>query len=283
MTDARRDVEAFVRTVEALEFYLDDLVFIGGWAHYLYSLRPEAIPLAFTPLTTKDADVALPLNLAARTQSISHRLIAAGFEERLSGDHQPPVSEYRLGKEDDGFYVEFLAPLVGGAVKRGGRADDTATVAGVTVQKLRHLDILLEAPWQATVSRELGFPIASPRRILVPNPAAYLVQKVLVLEKRRPGKHAKDVLYLHDTLAVFADSFPSLRAEWQALRARLHPAHIRSFEALAVRLISRMSDLIRDAARIANDRPSAPSAEMMLAGLRVGFAGVFGVSPAELA
>lgn len=39
---ARRDLTAFVLAVEALEPYLKDLVFVGGWAHYLYTLREVA-------------------------------------------------------------------------------------------------------------------------------------------------------------------------------------------------------------------------------------------------
>jgi hypothetical protein len=44
MSDDRRDLESFGRAVEALEPYLEDLVFVGGWAHFLYTLRPEASP-----------------------------------------------------------------------------------------------------------------------------------------------------------------------------------------------------------------------------------------------
>ena len=105
MTDARRDLEAFARAVEALGPYLDDLVFVGGWAHYLYTLMPEAAPLGFTPLTTDDADIAAPLRLRVRGKTIPELLIASGFEQRLSGDHTPPVSEYTLGDEESGFYL----------------------------------------------------------------------------------------------------------------------------------------------------------------------------------
>ena len=42
MMDDRRDLTSFARSVEALEPYLGHLVFVGGWAHFLYTLRPEA-------------------------------------------------------------------------------------------------------------------------------------------------------------------------------------------------------------------------------------------------
>jgi hypothetical protein len=36
MTDDRRDLASFARAVEALAPYLEDLVFVGGWAHTLW-------------------------------------------------------------------------------------------------------------------------------------------------------------------------------------------------------------------------------------------------------
>ena len=113
MTDDRRDFESFARAVEALGPYLSDLVFVGGWAHYLFTLRPEAGPLTFEPLRTEDADVATPAKLARGRQTIAECLTKAGFREHLSGDHSPPISEYVLDDEATGFYLEFLAPLVG--------------------------------------------------------------------------------------------------------------------------------------------------------------------------
>ena len=282
MKDGRRDVDAFARTVEALGPYLSDLVFIGGWAHFLFTLRPEATTLPFTPLTTRDADVAAPLRLARREPTIAQLLIGAGFEQKLSGDHDPPVSEYALGDDTDGFYVEFLAPLLGGEVKRGGREDFTTSVGGVTAQTLRHLEILLMAPWIVTLDRESGFPVSRPVAIQIPNPAAYMVQKVMALRKRTPGKQSKDLLYLHDTLAVFTDALPQVRAEWDRLRPQMASAHVRTFERMAQGLVSQMSDMVRDAARIAAHRPNPPSPEILHAGLRRGFAGAFGASAASV-
>ena len=149
----------------------------------------------------------------------------------------------------------------------------------MSAQKLRHLEVLLLSPWQLTISPEQGFPLGRATAIQIPNPASYLVQKVLVLRSRAPGKQAKDVLYLHDTYAIFADAFPLLGEAWDALKPQFHPAHVRTFEERAAGIISAMSDLIRDAARIAAGRPRALSPEELLAGLRRGFAEVFKVRP----
>lgn len=270
-----RDLESFSRAVEALEPYLGDLVFVGGWAHYLYTLRPEASPLAFEPLRTEDADIAAPPKLPKGTRSIAECLTQAEFHERLSSEHTPPISEYVLGDEETGFYLEFLAPLIGGEVKRGGRRDVTTMVGGVSAQTLRYLDILFSSPWQATLSRTQGFSVARSRTISIPNPAAYIVQKMLVLPKRRPDKQAKDLLYVHDTFAIFADALPSLKSAWGSLRNTMHAAHVRAFEKRVLSDISQVTDLVRRSANVASERPAPPSPEILLAGLRRGFAAAF--------
>jgi hypothetical protein len=278
----RRDFVAFARAVEALEPYLKDLVFVGGWAHYLYTLRPEAGPVPFEPLRTEDADVAAPARLAQGKESIAERLTKAGFREHLSSDHTPAISEYVLGDEAGGFYLEFLAPLVGGEVKRGGRRDVTTIVGGVTAQTLRYLDILLTEPWQVTLTRDAGFPVTRPRVISIPNPAAYVVQKMLVLPKRRPEKQAKDLLYVHDTFALLADSLAAVRVAWESLRKKMVARHVRTFEKAVRSDIAEVSDLVRRAARIAADRPAPPTPEVLLLGLRRGFGAAFDLAPAPV-
>ena len=110
-----------------------------------------------------------------------------------------------------------------------------------------------------TLAPEMGFPVPSPTVIRIPNPASYVVQKVLVLRKRHPRSQPKDVLYLHDTFAAFADAMPRIREAWGALRREMSPAHVRSFQSRARNLISGTSDLLRSAVRIAADRPRRPT------------------------
>lgn len=157
----------------------------------------------------------------------------------------------------------------------------TTSVGGVTAQKLRHLEILLAAPWQVSISREAGFPVSRPMAIRIPNPAAYVVQKVLALRKRKPDKLPKDVLYLHDTFAIFSDSLPQVKVCWDALRQGMHPNHVRSFERLSRDLITAVTDLTRSAALIAAGRPRPPTPEILLAGMRSGFAAALDVRAGE--
>jgi Nucleotidyltransferase len=122
------DIEYFARLIEALDPWLDQVVIIGGWAHRLYRLHPLAQPLDYEPLGTLDTDVAVPLNLPATGEQLHTRLLEKEFREELMGDTQPPAANYRVQTGDSGVYAEFLTPLEGSEIKRGGRRDITARV-----------------------------------------------------------------------------------------------------------------------------------------------------------
>ena len=215
------DAEYFARLVEALDPWLDQVVIIGGWAHRLYRLHPLAQPLDYEPLGTFDTDIAVPLDLPTTGEQIRARLLERDFREELMGDMQPPAAHYRVESGDNSFYAEFLTPLEGSAVKRGGRRDVTARVSGVSVQKLRHLELLLQNPWDVMIAPATGYPTPGVRRILVPNAAAFLVQKILIHEKRDRDRRAKDILYIHDTIETFGGNLAAIREQWQTnVRAR---------------------------------------------------------------
>jgi Nucleotidyltransferase len=125
----------FVRLVQALNPWLNQIVIIGGWAHRLYRLHPLSQRLEFSLLTTLGADVAIPEKLPVFGQDLHERLKESGFEDVFLGEHRPPVTHYRLGENAAGFYAEFLTPLIGGTENRG-KPMATISVAGVTCQKL---------------------------------------------------------------------------------------------------------------------------------------------------
>lgn len=208
------DLEPFSRLVDALRPWLGQIVFVGGWAHRLYRERPEAASVTYDPLRTDDADLALDAKTLRTTQSIRTRLIERGFSETMSGDDQPPVTRYELGGKEAGFYAEFLTPLVGGDRRRDGSRDVTERVAGVVAQRLRYLDVLLVAPWVVRATTEAGFTLSEGATLQIPNPVSYLVQKVLIHDRRKPQERAKDVLYVHDTIELFAGALPDLRRLW---------------------------------------------------------------------
>ena len=208
------DLEALAKLAQALSPWHAHLVFIGGWAHRIHRFSPMANQLAYQPLYTRDTDLAFA-NRAPIEGDIKAALIAAGFKEQLSGEHNPAVAHYTLGDEDGGFYAEFLTPLIGSGVKRSGAADATMLMAGISAQKIRHLDILLVAPWVITLDPKNGIPLPSSMDIQVANPLSFMVQKFLIQKDRSPQKQAQDVLYIYDTVELFGASLDDFRETWK--------------------------------------------------------------------
>ncbi|AMY08527.1 hypothetical protein LuPra_01728 [Luteitalea pratensis] len=147
---AERDNENIAVLFDALAPYLDRVVIVGGWAHRLFRQHALAQALPYRPLMTRDTDVAIPSGITADKGNLRDRLLVRGFIEEFLGDDRPPVTHYQLG-DDAGFYAEFLTPLSGGEFRRDGTKDVTTSVSGVSAQKLRHLDVLLIAPWSVTL------------------------------------------------------------------------------------------------------------------------------------
>jgi hypothetical protein len=270
MTSTDLDLVQFARLVDALEPWLDRVLFIGGWAHRLFRERPEAARLSYAPLRTGDVDVALDPRALERDAGIRERLTASGFREEFLGDDRPPVTHYTLGDDASGFYVEFLSPLLGGDRRRDGSRDVTERIAGVTAQKLRYLDILLVEPWAVTIGEEQGVPLAIPATILIPNPASFVVQKLLIEARRRREDRAKDVLYVHDTIELFAPTLDALHALFSASIEPALPRSAREALRRAAAAYDEVTDLTREAALIAGFRGLTPQAiqEVCQAGLR---------------
>jgi Nucleotidyltransferase len=175
------------------------------------------------------------------------------------GDLRPPAAHYRVESGDSSFYAEFLTPLEGSEVKRGGRRDVTARVSGVSVQKLRHLELLLQNPWDVMIAPATGFPTPGARHILIPNPAVFLVQKILIREKRNRDKRAKDIPYIHDTIEIFGGSLAAIREHWlTSVRPALHAKAARLVEGVGEEYFQDVEDTIREAARIAVGRNLTP-------------------------
>src|SRR5690242_5732415 len=100
----------FARLIEALRPYLEELVFVGGWAHRLHALHGLAGPVDFAPLLTLDADITPARSLYLRTENLRECLLKAGFVEELRGEDSPPQARYHSRKERSSLFAEFLAP-----------------------------------------------------------------------------------------------------------------------------------------------------------------------------
>jgi hypothetical protein len=178
----------------------------------------------------------------------------------LKGEHVPPVSHFQLGEEDAGFYVEFLTPLRGSSSRRDGSEEATMSAAGVTAQKLRHLDVLLTTPWRIDLDPSDHLPLADATYLNVANPVSFVVQKLLIHHLRHGRKRAQDLLYVHDTLDLFATSLPALNSVW---REHVGPSltrgdHKETHERAHL-LFQDVTDAIREAVRIPVDRRIDPA------------------------
>lgn len=283
MEDNVTSLRAFSRLVVTLGPYLEDVVIVGGWAHRLHALRHRSAAFNFTPLTTDDADIGLPLDLKARDRSLDELLKGRGFKEVLSSLEGQLLCKYQLGPEGGGFLIEFLTPLQGSSHSRDRSPKLVSTVAGAKAQRLRYLDVLLVHPWQVVLSEQDGFELAGQSyNVRIANPASWLMQKLLVLPKRDKEKRAKDVLYLHDTLLLFSDELSEIVDCWSMLKAELQPGTLRRVRDRIDQFFppeGPPGDLLIEAHLIARSvgRPSPPSAEEIAARCRQGLNHIFHV------
>jgi hypothetical protein len=253
----------------ALRPYRGDLTLIGGWAHRLSRLHELAQPVDFESLDTQDVDLAIPGSLPPREEDLSKVLTHAGFKERFLGEENPPVTHYQFGDELT-FYAEFLTPLVGPP-----RAA-TKTIAGVSAQALRHLDILMIEPWSVGV-RQPEYPVGPKAlEVRITNATSYLAQKVLVLNKRNAADRAKDILYVHDTLVTFGRSLAELQRLWiEAVLPKVHPTSARMLRASPSELFADVTEAVRGASRIATGAGRSLVPEDIAQACRTGLAKVF--------
>jgi hypothetical protein len=144
-----------------------------------------------------------------------------------------------------------LTPLTGSGYKRDGTPDTTVRVAGVSSQKLRYLDVLLEHPWTIELDRTVGFPLDNTSTVKIPNAATFLAQKLLIHELRERKHRAKDVLYIHDTIEAFGGSLDALKSVWhEESKPRLQVNVRTKVERAAAVMFSELTDSVREAAEI---------------------------------
>lgn len=133
------------------------------------------------------------------------------------------------------------------------------TQAGVTAQKLRHVDLLLVRPWAVRLTKDIGVPVQVPVDVMLPTPVSFIAQKLLIHKHRRSDKKAQDALYIHDTLELFGGELAALRALWHdELRPTLPKRTAKDVERLQREQFGAVTDVIRNAARMPQDRVLLP-------------------------
>ncbi len=110
---------------------------------------------------------------------------------------------------------------------------------------------------------------------MVPNPVSFIAQKLLIQKVRPSDKKAQDTLYIHDTLELFGNELPALRALWQEkVQSSLHEKTAGAVERLQREKFGTVTDVIRNAARIRQDRALRP--DRMQATCAYGLEQIFG-------
>jgi hypothetical protein len=171
---AKADLFLTVLKAFQKEGLLDDLVLIGSWTHLLYAehfKHPPEIPAT----RTLDLDflVSKP-KLVKKEVDVPAVLKALDFRENVDPDDK--VVKY-LHPELE---LELLAPMTGPKDNRPVPVPRLKTSA----QKLRFLDVLGDNVLVVTYKG---------MKVKVPEPAAYVLQKLLIQDKRKPEKKAKDM------------------------------------------------------------------------------------------
>ena len=233
----------FLEAIVALEPYLGDLVCIGGCANALYRHHEAATPTALATVGTMDLDLAAGPPIPLREGcAVVERLAKAGFREELLGTGTLPVVKFVPRDAALAAEIEFLCPSSGGPKRRGGGKMPSSLKLqdGLMGQPLQYLDILLQRPWRVEVRAVPGFETcASLSWVQVPNPAAYVVQKVLIRDQRRPPESmAKDCFYLFEIAVVFRDALDRLAEEYAELSGRFPRRWLQRFEGEARRLFA---------------------------------------------
>ena len=270
------DLEAFAKLVQALDPWRGQLVFIGGWCHRLHTLHPKANQLEYQPVFTRDTDLAFNRG-ASLEGDIKSALHAKGFNERLSGEFKPPIAWYTLGEEQRGFYAEFLTPLTGSGFKRDGGTDATIEAAGITAQKIRHLDILMVDPWNVAVGPPHNhIPLDDSAILQVANPLCFMVQKFLIKKNRSKAKQSQDLLYVYDTIQLFSKNLREFRENWEKVvsPALKEQSDIVLKECAAS--FATVTDELRGAAAIPQDRKDLTASEMQTV-CRYAFSQIMGI------
>jgi hypothetical protein len=251
-------------------------VVIGGAAHRLFRVSQLAQPVDFAALRTFDTDVAIAASVRSETFRVDQALTAAGFREEWSGDAHPPVTRY-CSPSLSTYYIEFVTARVGDGTTRGGRSRSTEKLAGTVAQKLPHIDLLLHTPWEVELRAVDGYDVGADRLSLrLANAASYLAQKLLVLAQRDERTRAKDLVYVHDALQIFAPALEQLAELWKRVEP---PASKRARN--VTRLARERGEIVDDDVRRAVellealDRPTRTGPASFVAALSAGLQRVF--------
>lgn len=270
---AKRMLVQLARAISPLG---DACVLVGGAAHQLHASVAPNLAAEFVPLRTNDADVALSADKSVAELDLDERMSTLGFEAKYSGEDRPPATRFEFIADPKRLhYVEFVTKRSGDGRVR------TVEIAGVVAARLLYVEILLLRPVLVELKAQEGYPVDSGEalRLHVAHPVCYLAQKLLALEHRGPDARAKDLVYVHDTLLMFASRLEGFAAEWREITANDVKLAKKTKEK-ADRVAREVTDDARRAFEIVRllGRRSPQTAKELHAVLRQGLGQLFGTA-----
>lgn len=182
--DSRQE-QAFWDAINALDELkiLEHVIIVGSWAEYFY---PQFFETDFIPnIRTRDVDFFYRnINIPREKVPLITKLEKIGFIHEA--DHYSGVSKFY---REDLLELEFLTRALGS----GAKAQYTIKALGIKSEGLRVINILSD--YVCEIEKH-GF------KILLPEPAAYVIQKILINPVRIPRyKREKDILTVAELLA----------------------------------------------------------------------------------
>lgn len=212
------EIKFLYRVLSAIRPNLKDFVLVGGFASYLYQFHDRAKPTNLSSLLTYDIDLASGGKIRVRGgKSVHQSLLEIGLEEEFTGNCTPPLVRYFPKDRKPPIYVEFLTPLHGSEIKRGV-SDITENIqSDLSAQKLRFLDLLLKNPWEINTSSVPAFSKYSKLVVKIPHPSMFIMQKILISERRTGKSRPKDFAYIYQILAYLRDDSEILAKEYKVL------------------------------------------------------------------
>jgi len=208
----------FADAIGALQPYLDEIVCVGGCANALYRFHEHASDVTWDFLGTMDFDAAVPQPLPLKDRPPVAKLMDdIGFKELTCGNSDDAVIKYGPDDDNSAVDLEFLCDLSGLSKTDQSRAA-VSVQEGLYAQPLRYLAMSLNNTWRIDLGKVPGFRKLKGVTVQVPNPAAYVVSKILIRgEKRKPASMEKDCFYIYEVSTVFRNAFDGIREEYDRL------------------------------------------------------------------
>ena len=212
--------QQFARVIIAMQPYVEDIVFVGGWVHTLYLAEVND----GGAVQTEDIDVTLPHELLKGDRATLLDLASkAGFERDPISD-MDDVAPWMVYRNADGFTIpiDFLTE---GDPRR---PVEIVGQPGLLAQGYSGQQMLLESARWLEVGSALHPSLEPAQRIRVPTLGAYVMQKAMSSAMRGPrGKAAKDLVYVFEILR-HPRLGPQVSSEIQLLRQR-YPREFKAF------------------------------------------------------